>query len=254
MTDTYSKAPLSEVIMGVTFKQPILGKDGLIYEIITAFKNDYPIIRYGNPLEDLEMANYVIEPKINYNYTGPVLYRLSTVDTNWMVQLQFNKIFFNWIKKDEEREKNYPGFTSIYRKYAQLVSFIQNKLHSEFSVKFCELTYQDRIFFQEHIDDLSQINEILKIILPSIRDNDKTYSPNNIFSKYTLPVKKIGGYAIVSINTATTKENKQVLSFQCTLRGAVKDMLIDDWYEMAREMQIKLFQDSFNEKFLESLK
>ncbi|MCF6148519.1 MAG: TIGR04255 family protein [Candidatus Kuenenia sp.] len=254
MTDTYSKAPLSEVIMGVTLKQPVLGKGGIIYEIINAFKNDYPIIRYGNPLEDLEMADYVIEPKIDYNHTGPVLYRLSTVDTNWMVQLQFNKIFFNWVKKDEERGKNYPGFTNVYGKYAQLVSFIQNKLNSAFSVKFCELTYQDRIFWQEHIDDLSEIDKIIKIILPSIKHEGVTYSPNNIFRKYTLPVKKAGGYAIVSINTATTKENKQVISFQCTMRGAVKDMLIDDWYKMAREMQIKLFQDSFNEKFLESLK
>ncbi|MBM4054900.1 MAG: TIGR04255 family protein [Planctomycetes bacterium] len=254
MTDAYSKPPVSEVIMGVTLKQPVLGKGGLIFEIISAFKKDYPVIRYGNPLEDLEMNDYLMEPKIDYNSTGPVLYRLSTVDTNWLVQLQFNKIFFNWIKKDEERETMYPGFTGIYKKYSRLVSFIQNNLHSEFSVKFCELTYQDRIFWQEHIDDLSEINKIIKIILPSIRDNDITYSPNNIFSKCTLPVKKIGGYAIVSINTATTKENKQVISFQCTLRGAVKDMLIDNWYEIAREMQIKLFQDSFNEKFLESLK
>lgn len=254
MDDTYSKAPLSEVIMGITLKQPVLGKNGLIYEIINAFKNDYPVIRYGNPLEDLEMVDYSLEPKIDYNYTGPVLYRLSTLDTNWLVQLQFNKIFFNWIKKDEEREKNYPGFTSIYKRYAQLAAFVQNNLHSEFPVKFCELTYQDRIFWQEHIDDLSEINKIMKIILPSISDKGRIYSPNNIFSKYTLPVEKIGGYAIVSINTATTKENKQVISFQCTLRGAVKDMLIDDWYEVAREMQNKLFNDSFNERFLESLK
>ncbi|MDR4509519.1 MAG: TIGR04255 family protein [Candidatus Brocadiaceae bacterium] len=252
--DSHPKAPLSELIFGMTLKKPIFGIQGFIFELIHEFKSDYPLIQYGNPLEDLNLQNYILEPQINYNNTGPLLYRLSTHDSKWLVQLQFNKIFFSWIRKDEEEVGNFPGYNAVCGKFSQLVSFAQNKLHGEFPVKFCELTYQDRIIWQEHIDDLSQVDKILKITLPTIKTAKSTHAPNNLFSKYTIPVDTIGGYAIISINTATTKDDRQLLNFQCTLRGSVENMLIDDWYSNANSIQSKLFTDLFNEELLTSWK
>jgi len=183
MNNTYSNAPLSEVICGITLNQPVLGQNGFVFGLINALKDDYPVIGYGNPLEDLEMKENTLEPKIDYKLTGPMLYRLATKDTNWLVQLQFNKIFLNWIKKDEEKNNTYPGFTGVYKKFAQLVTFVQQNLHAELPIKFCELTFQDRVFWQEYIDDLSCLDKIMHIGLPAIKDADTTYPPNNKMRK-----------------------------------------------------------------------
>lgn len=252
--DNYSKAPLSEVIFGITLKQPILEKNGYIFELINTFKKNYPVVECILPIADEILTNFSLAADINYKLTGPILYRLNSTDFHWLVQLQFNKFFFNWIRKDADFVGNYPGFTKIYSKFSDIEKQIQTKVNCVLPVKFYELTYQDRIFWQEHITDLSEIDKILRIKLPIVKTTNLKYSPNNIFSKYTIPIDKINGFGLVSIDTATSKDNKQVISFQCTLRGYKEDLFTDDWYKIAHDIQIDLFKDLFNENLLKSWK
>jgi uncharacterized protein (TIGR04255 family) len=246
--ETKPKTHISEVICGVTLKEPVLGKAGYIFELVNTLKPDYPVIRYANPLADGELKDFVLETSLNHDQTGHILYQLNTNDLHWLVQIQFNKFFHSWVRRNDEDVGSYPGYTEIYKKFSLLKTLIHDISKTELAVKFYELTYQDRIFWQNYICDLSEVDRILKIKMPVIKTGNRIYSPNNIFSKCTIPIDKVGGFALVSVNTATAKNNRQIISFQCTIRGLNEHLTVNEWYETAHVIQIDLFNDFFDQK------
>lgn len=250
-TEKFSSAHISEVICGITLKEGLLGKEGYIFELIKTLKKDYPHVRYGSPLADSDLKDFILETNLNYDQTGSILYQLNTSDLHRLVQLQFNKFFYSWLRKDDEDVASYPGYNDVYNSFSQLKTLIQNIITMEIPIKFYELTYQNRIFWQNYINDLSEVDKILKIKLPVIQTNNKVYPPNNVFSKCTIPINKVGGFAIISINSATATNQKQIITFQCTIRGFKENLPMDEWYKIAHNIQIDLFKDIFGPKLSE---
>lgn len=252
--ERYKKAPISELVLGVTFKRPELVQDNKLYKMIAKLSSEYPHTVEQEPLatemlKDFRL-NIIIDPSIKK------LVRMQTHDKSQMIQIQNNKIYFNWFREDNisVEEANYPGFSSQMNK---LTDTCKEVLGDDFKnpEKYLqyEVTYVDRIEWTDYIRDLSQIGEILNI--NTIDFSDQKYGEilsNNVNSAYTYPVIAIGGYCTLKISTRTSRidEKTQILSVENYLRGHMENVNLDEWFTISRELQYNMFLKTFNSKTL----
>ena len=257
MSASYAKAPLSELICGVIFQNNFLIEKSILFEIIGELsKSEYPIIQTTPPIFEEEPVGGQLIMNMNYANTGFTLYRLISDDKKWMLQIQQNIILLNWMRPDDQVVGYYPGFEAVYEKFKKVLNLVKKKLVDSGSpidfykqVKTYTLTYQDRIFWQEHINDLSEINKILRISVPIIPGTDS--APDNIFVRYTLPLKEINGYGVISINSAVIHQNNQLLILECRIKGKYEgEDKTDQWFAKANEIQVKSFEHSIQEDIL----
>lgn len=263
MAITYQKAPISELIFGVIFNNNLLANDYILFELISELKKEYPILHTQPPIFEEELQGYNVFQNINIASSGFSLYRLSSSDKRYLIQLQQNFIILNWVRNDDQKVGLYPGFSEVYERFKKIFSIVESKFSSfnteidlYRNIKAFTLHYQDRVFYKAHIPDLSAIEEIINIKIPSIKSLDDSINPaNNIFSKYTIPMNNLNGYSIVSINTGLSKPtNEQVLIVECRLKGKYDGNKLDDWFKSAHEIQVKFFENFFTTKILDSWK
>ena len=114
----YPKAPVSEVIFGVTFSEARRSIREL-FDAQKALSDEYPRVEIRPPLVDETMSGFQITQELNPERMGSILIRLRSDDDHWMCQVQTNKIYLNWIRPDHEPVGNYPGFTAVYRRFRQ---------------------------------------------------------------------------------------------------------------------------------------
>ncbi|SFE95773.1 TIGR04255 family protein [Thermoflexibacter ruber] len=257
----YKNAPISEVIFGVTFSRGILGINNLIFDLITDFKDNYPIVYAQNPLFDEELQDFRLLTNLNLHQTGQAVYRLQNESEKRLIQLQHNKFFFNWVRKDNQSVGEYPGFTKLYNLFSNGYESIVKKfakllpdMEVDNYVKYYELHYQDRLNWQQYITDLSEIDKILKIRIPFMPNlNGGIYAPNNIFSKFTIPMPDQVGFSTITISTASSEQGEQLLVVECSIKGKkVEALSRKEWFLKARDMQLQLFDQLFQAEILQS--
>lgn len=239
----YRNAPVSEVVVGVSFKTSVFSDDDL-FQINTMLNKEYPSVEMMPPL-NLEILNgYQLQVGFDIATSGQVLYRRRSVNREWLVQIQQNKIYLNWIRADSDPVGSYPGFSIIINKFFELMSVLSTKLNKDLSnnIVLFDLTYHDRFSWQDYIKDLTEINTILDLSIPKILDEEN----NNIFSKFVYPLKQLNGFGIISINTVTSPETmKQILTIETSLRGFDTD--IKTWFDKAHNLQTCIFENLFRE-------
>jgi uncharacterized protein (TIGR04255 family) len=241
---SYSRAPVSEVIIGMNYKVNKMSPDAL-FKAGSLFSEDYPDVEILAPLIIEELKEYRIQP-ISQDFTaGPFLIRRRTKDHKWLLQIQSNKVYLNWIRLDTEAVGNYIGFSKIKEKYFTILDRLGSLFDIKNDVLLYEVSYHDRFEWQNHISDISKINTILNISSPPLFSKE---GYNNIFSKFTYHDPEIGGYGFVNINTDTSPTGKQLLRFESNIRGMVEGKTIDEWLCMAHEKQLDIFEKTFTEK------
>ena len=256
----YKNAPISEVIFGVTFRRGILGIDNLIFDLISDFKDNYPIVYAQNPLFDEELQDFRFLTNLNLHQTGQAVYRLQNETEKRLLQLQHNKYLFNWVRRDDQSVGEYPGFTKLYNQFANGYDSIVKKfakllpeMEVDKYVKYFELHYQDRINWQNYINNLSEIDKILKIQIPFMPNlKGGVYAPNNIVSKYTIPMPDQEGFGVITINTASSEQGEQLLVVECAIKGRSENLNKKEWFMKARDMQLQLFDQLFQNEILSS--
>lgn len=262
----YQNAPISEVVCGITLNEPLLSQKQVIYDIITYLKREYPLIHTSAPIADQYLTGNIINTNLNLALTGPGVYRLTSEDQKWMIQLQYNKLYLNWIRRDAESAGNYPGFIVIFNKLKEIIAIVEAKIKEmpqqigliENKVKYYELVYQDRFDWKDYVDDFSEINQILKIKLPEIpiskgsEEENKIYAPSIIQSKYFIPLPI--GLATININSApnnATNSSKELLIFECAIRSENVEKNLDEWFQDSHRIQIEFFEHIFQPNILE---
>jgi uncharacterized protein (TIGR04255 family) len=195
---------------------------------------------------------------MNYSNAGFSLYRLTSADKKWMIQIQQNFILLNWIRQDDQIVGQYPGFEVVYKRFKTVLDRVKEKFRQaqgdiDFykQIKTYTLTYQDRIFWQEHIENLSSINKLLNLSVPTIPGADNI---DNISVKYTLPFKEIGGYGVMSINSAIIPPSNNILILECRIKGKYEGERIDDWFKSANQVQVKSFENIIENNILKKWK
>lgn len=243
----YKKAPVSEVILGVTFKINVLDLD-LICKFRDFQKDDYPKIEILPPLASEYLQENKIINEIDINSSGPVLFRIRTVDGHWLIQVQGNKLYLNWVRHDEEEVGKYPGFDNILDRFLRNLEDITKLANKNFNqhVSSYDLTYHDRIEWQKHISSLTQLNQIIKFMPPQINQEF-----NNVISTFSFPCSDISGFGILRINTSSSIKNTQLLRFESVLKGFNKDVDIRQWFDSAHNLQLKFFREVFQKDILE---
>ena len=245
----YPKAPVSEVIFGVTFSEERLSIKNL-FDAQQALSDRYPRVEIRPPIADEWMSGFQITQELSQERTGAVLIRLRSDDDNWMCQIQANKVYLNWIRPDHESVGNYPGYTAVHRKFGEVLNALRlNSLDlTPDSVRYYDLSYHDRLEWQEYIDSLSETHKIMRFKPPEIRTPDGL---NNSFSRYTYSYDPLGGYGILAVNTATDARGKQVLRIESILRGITPHHSRDAWFNEAHKVQYDHFNRIFTEGILE---
>ena len=246
----YSKAPVSEVILGITYGLNKLPVDKL-FQISSMFSSDFPIVEICPPLVLEELNGFRLQPMASDLGAGPFLVRRRTNDAKWLLQIQSNKIYLNWIRKDDEPVGEYAGFSKIKEFFAGILEKISGAADVKMNHSLYELSYHDRVEWQDIISDISEINTIMNVASPP-KCSVEGY--NNLFSRYTYPASDIGGYGLLGINTDTSVSQKQVIRFESNLRGIIPQKTFDEWIDIAHKKQLLIFENCFNEKLKDSWK
>ena len=243
----YPKAPVSEVIFGVTFSEARLSERDL-FGAQQALSDEYPKIEIRPPLADEAMSGFQITHELNPQ-TTPILIRLRSEDGGWMCQVQANKVYLNWIRPDDKPVGNYPGYAAVYSRFGEVLDALGflSAGFSDDTVKYYDLGYHHRLEWQEHIANLGEAHKIMRLKPPEITTPGGL---NSIFSRYTFTCDPLGGYGILSVNSATTATGKQVLMFESTLRGITPHRSSDAWFTEARTVQAGNFTRLFRPEIL----
>jgi uncharacterized protein (TIGR04255 family) len=246
----YPKAPVSEVIIGVNYKVDKMSPDSL-FEASTLFSEDYPDVEILPPLIMEELNEYRIQQIVHDFTAGPFLIRRRTKDHKWLLQIQSNKIYLNWVRLDTEDVGNYIGFSKIKEKYFDILDRLGSLSDIKDDVSLYDVTYHDRFEWQNYISDISKIDTILNISSPP-SFSIKGY--NNIFSKFAYHDPEIGGFGFVNINTGTSSTGRQLLRFESNIRGMIINRSLDEWLNIAHDKQLDIFENIFTEKLRQSWK
>ncbi|MBP9186394.1 MAG: TIGR04255 family protein [Bacteroidia bacterium] len=248
---SHSKAPVSEVIFGTTYNTRILN-DSNTFKILSELVDGYPNVQYLSPLSNQKLIdNSKLLFESNTFESGQFLYRLRNSDGTRLVQIQGNKIYFNWIRLDDQSPNGfYPGFDSIFHEFKIIVEKINVICGGELNnnILYHELTYHDRIFYEEYIDNLSKIDQLLNVNPPL------SISTSNIFGfsfGSTEVLNEEKDYASLNINNGYSESmSKDILSIEYSIRGFSPDK--DGWFNRSREQQNILFRKLINKQILQS--
>ncbi|MBS1572320.1 MAG: TIGR04255 family protein [Bacteroidetes bacterium] len=254
MANKYTKAPLSELILGVLFNSHTLAEGNVLFEVISGLSSQYPEFKSMPAIGEEDLQGYTVVNQMDFDKTGFSLYRLVSDDSNWVIQLQQNYLSLHWVRGDGKAVGEYPGFDAVYKRFMSVFSFIKelySKGRDDFNnqIKYFSLHYQDRIFWEEYSEN-NLIDNLLTINFPFYPTNNINIHPNNVFSKYTFPYDEIGGYGTVTINTGTTPySNKQMLVIENRVKGKIEN--IEEWFKKAHTIQVDFFENIFSQKVLE---
>lgn len=246
-TPKYKNAPLSEVVCGIIFKEPTLKFNNKILELLNHFQKGYPNYSIQPPIPDEVFKNNTITLNNNIDLIGQIRHWLRTENGKNLIQLQNNKIFYNWTRTDFEATGDYPGFDEILEDFYELYRHVNpdpsNLEIQEKMINYFDLLYQDRIFYLDYIDNLSHIDKILNInhfnidIVVGQRSSINTYSFQTSFT-----LQEVGGYGKIKINSGIAQNGKQALILECYLRGKREGEGIVEWFKKANSIQGNIFE------------
>ena len=244
----FSKAPVSEVIFGVTFTTSRLGLQTLL-RAPQVLASRYPGVEVRAPLVDDVLTDYQLHTDLDAEKTGPFLLRLRSEDRKWLCQLQGNKIYVNWLRLDTEPVGEYAGYSAVFSAFRAVLKELDAPLESltAENVRCFDLTYHDRVEWQKHIDSISAASKLMRFTPPQISTPSGF---NNVFSRFTYHHPELGGYGIVAMNTQTSPEGVQVLRFENTIRGVSPELSANEWFDAAHDLQYEHFTQMFREETL----
>lgn len=248
----YKKAPVSEVILGATFKVAKL-ELAHVFGAQALLRDTYPQMEVRPPLANEVLSEYRLNTEINPENTGPFLLRMRSGDLRWLVQIQRNKLYLNWVRPDTEKVGNYVGFETVFGAFQSLCDVV-GKVSENFAVaevQYFEVTYHDRLEWQSYVENLSDLPEIMNFQPPQI---GAPQGFNNVFSKYTFQEPDVGGYGVLSVSTDTSPKSVQILKFETSLRGRLDDVSYDKWMHRANEKQVEFFENMFVQETLDRWK
>jgi len=242
MKGKYTRAPISEVIIGIGYNQPKMPVDDILKKALLC--DEFPVLEINPPLTIEILDGFKLMPILNQN-GGPILIRRRTSNKKWLVQIQANMIYVNWIRLDTEPVGQYVGFTAIKDKFFSVLSILEKNLRIPLQedIAFCDLSYHDRFPWKTEISELSQLNQLMNVSTPP-KFSDNGY--NNNFSRFTFHDFEIQGFGIININTTTAIDGEQLIRVETNLRGNPTNNL-DDWLKQAHTKQFNIFEKLFKE-------
>ena len=241
----YLRAPISEVIIGVCYTKAKIPLDSVLANALLSDK--FPILEITPPLAITSLDGFQVQTSISQN-CGPILAKRWSADKKWLVQIQADMLFTNWIRPDYEpvTAGHYVGFNAVKMEFFSVLSTLENHLKQNLldDIAFCYLTYLNRFPWQsDEISELSQISQVMSIATPP-KFSEEGY--NNIFSQFTFHDSSIQGFGIINMNTLTSFDGSQLIQIDSILQGKPADGF-KAWLDRAHEKQLDIFDKTFKE-------
>jgi uncharacterized protein (TIGR04255 family) len=258
MAEKYTKAPISELVLGVFLKSNFLLNNGIIFELIQKMLVDFSIINTHPAISiDSLTNNILIQSQVDYSRSGFTTYRLTSQDSKWQVILMQDMITLHWNRQDNESVGNYPGFQTAFEKFKGIHDtviglFQANNLDFKEHVDSYYLSYNDRVNLEEYKQRGLHISDIIDVSMPGFSYNNKTYLANNYWNRYSLPCDAINGYSLITINTPSVDLINQILIVENKLRGKDTNNNIEEWFSIAHDIQVSFFETIFKNETLQN--
>jgi len=243
MRKQYKHAPISEVVLGVGYRQPKIWVDLVLKNAMLC--EEFPSVEIGPPLTIEILEGFGVVAAQN-QLGGPFLVRRRTADNKWLVQIQANMLYLNWIRQDTDPVGNYVGFDAVKERFFSVLSKLENSLGISLreDIIFCELSYIDRFPWECEVQELSELNKLVRISTPP-KFSEHGY--NNVFSRFTFHDFEIQGFGLVNVNTTTAISGEQMVIAEANLRGNPAGEL-DGWLERAHAKQHVIFEGLFTDE------
>jgi flagellar biosynthesis regulator FlaF len=251
---SYTKAPISELIIGINFNERVFNEI-LIHKFINNFILEYPRIEYLTPLPDesLESDKNLLAFDNNSAKSGIVLHRLRNESGSELIQIQGDKLYFNWIRTDDKNpEDQYKGFSKNYNIFKKLLAYLIEHTSEDIltQISYIDLTYHDRIIWTNYISDLSEIENLLNIKLNINILNESKLNVCN--TRFISKLEEGKGFITLSINTDYLHNNQnKILGVECSIKEFDIKSDIDILFVKLRDNQYTIFKNIINGKILE---
>ncbi len=241
----YTKAPISEVVFGITFRQPIPDQSEIHKFYVSELSDTYPISELANPLVHVTVSpEGELQPQLNQSLTGPASYNYRTSDRKYLIQVQQNKLYFNWIRNDHAPTGEYPGYSTLREKFQKIVdTFITYHKFDESNMQYCSLLYQDRFKPEENFGE--HPFSLFKSTFPTCGDTllNFSHTTNEI-------IREINSLTFRTIETIFT-DNAKLIRFSNVIQSLdTLNMSYNKWFDSAHKFQIASFENTFSSEVL----
>ncbi len=228
--------PLVEMFLGVSYKnQPIPLVS--MFHFYNDIKEDYPKI------QELQTMPILIEYPdrqteiipLNGFQTRKLFF---SKDNETVIQIQSNKINFNWRKISEDSK--YTNFSDVSKYFYYYLRKLEELNSLEFERNQYEVSYINHIKlkdFQNHPNSILSLTQSLEDF-------------NHLDLKFSYPMRDLGGNATVSVQKGIKME-EEILIVQFILRGYLPKKRIETWFNEAHDIILNLFKSTFSEKAIQ---
>lgn len=234
----FSDAPIIEVVCGAQFDGIVFDQQ-YVFEVYEKIKKDFPVIQQNPPINSI--IEKIDAPNVNKALAGfhPRTFFINE-DNNKLIQIQPDKVFFNWRKTNNEEQ--YPHFDSVFHEFKEIFNMLVKGRSIGDKLNQFELTYFDHILLDKFGKEDYNPKGILNLI--SLEEQIKS-----IDVKLSLPVIEAGGNITVVVKSATrNSDQEKLLVLESTCRGFKKNLSIDKWFDIAHIRVLKFFQNITTEE------
>ena len=236
----YDNPPVDEVVFGVTFeplhqfKTPYIG---LFWEKI---RKEFPQCEQAPVLGNFDE---VIDPDIGL--PTPRIWLINRGGDH-LVQIQKNKLLFNWRRRNEQ----YPSFTPVHEgfiaKFDSFKEFISDHGLGDVKIKGYDLTYINIILQGEAWESLDSIGQLFPDL--SWRHKSRFLSGmDDIVWRLVFPLPEDKGNILLLLQKGYRKsDNLPLLRFEITTNGFNNDPSpqgMNEWFQLAHEWIVRSFED-----------
>lgn len=234
------KSPLNELILGIQFDDPVLTTNHIV-EIIENLKPQYSELSEHPPLPlIIESPDKPKTQRLLNRFASRI--HIIHNDKTKLVQVQPDRILFNWRKTAEDSV--YPKFIMIYEEFKKIMKSIDKKLSIDLynRINQFEFTYIDHIYLEDFNIDSYQLNEILNIFEYKSIIKELNF-------EFSIPKVDIGGVLNTSIKSAKNKiDSRKLFVVENTCRGFISDDSIDSWFNKSHDILIENFINIITDK------
>ena len=223
----FENPPLDEVVLGVQFA-PVPGYQQLhARDVWELFRSEFPLTQehpslppafetFGAPSR--QNLNFGIGPAVNHDR-----FWFLQPDNTQLLQFQKDRLLHNW-RKFGDRQNTYPRFDAILSSFTSeletLSSYFNSNFHKRLEINQCEITYVNKI----PVDSKFRCGDWFKFLCFDAEPNDIAIS-----YRYELRNRSDAPYGrlVVDIRSGVDQNNKSVVIFSLTVRGAPTDVDIE---------------------------
>lgn len=230
----FDKPPVSEVIFGIGFKAPEGFREAHFGLFWNEIRDEFPVAEIKTPIappppEHLQIDLSTAPPQRHFFRSG---------DGSELLQIQSNRLLFNWIKIGDapypRYRKVYPRFTSLCDRFSR---FLTENSFEKPIIRELRLEYLNHIAKDQIWKTPSDVHKIFPDFRVARRGRRFLISPQTFNLQVRYPMEREGTHLDVALRTGR-RELEELITLQLSVIGAVEepsDKEIRSWFDMARE-------------------